>query len=209
VADVTAALSLTGLLDQYGYFALFAMVFIESLGIPAPGETAIIAAAVYAGNGHLNVYVVAVVAFAAAVVGDSLGYLIGRTGGRPLILRAGKYLHLTPARLDRVEKFMDSQGPKVVVIARFVEGLRQFNGIVAGATEMPWRRFVLFNAIGASAWVTVWTTAGYLAGDHIDAIEAAISRYQWYAIAALAVALAGYLVRRRRRHRKAAGEPVK
>jgi membrane protein DedA with SNARE-associated domain len=192
----------TSLLEHYGYFALFAVVFIESFGVPAPGETVIIAAAAYAGNGHLNVWVVAVVAFAAAVTGDSLGYLIGRKGGRPLILRAGKYAHLTPARLDRVEKFMDRQGPKVVVIARFIEGLRQFNGIVAGATEMPWHRFVLYNAIGAAAWVGIWTAAGYLAGDHIDAIEATIARYQWYAIAAAVVALAGYILWRRRKHRK-------
>jgi membrane protein DedA with SNARE-associated domain len=200
---------MTSLLDHYGYFALFGLVFIESFGIPVPGETTIIAAAVYAGNGHLNVFVVGLVAFAAAVIGDSLGYLIGRTGGRPLILRVGKYIHLTPQRLDRVESFMDRQGPKVVAIARFIEGLRQFNGIVAGATGMHWPRFVIFNAIGAALWVGVWTTAGYLAGDHIDAIEATIARYQWYAIAAALVALAGYILwRRRHRRKQKADEPV-
>jgi membrane protein DedA with SNARE-associated domain len=192
---------MTSLLEHYGYFALFGLVFIESFGVPAPGETTIIAAAVFAGNGHLNVVVVALVAFAAAVIGDSLGYLIGRKGGRPLILRVGKYIHLTPQRLERVESFMDRQGPKVVAIARFIEGLRQFNGIVAGATGMHWPRFLMFNSIGAAVWVTVWTTAGYLAGDHIDAIEATIARYQWYAIAALVVGLAGWLLWRRR-HRK-------
>ena len=87
------------------------------------------------------------------------------------------------------------------MVARFIEGMRQFNGIVAGATGMHWPRFVLFNAIGAVLWAGLWTTAGYLAGNHISAIEATISRYQWYAIAALVVAVAGYLVRRRIRRR--------
>jgi membrane protein DedA with SNARE-associated domain len=194
---------MTSLLEHYGYFALFGLVFIESFGVPAPGETTIIAAAVFAGNGHLNVFLVAMVAFVAAVTGDSLGYLIGRKGGRPLILRVGRYIHLTPQRLERVESFMDRHGFKVVVIARFIEGLRQFNGIVAGATEMPFPGFLVFNALGAAAWVGVWTTAGYLAGDHIDAIEATIARYQWYAIAVVVLGLAGYLLwHRRRRHRR-------
>jgi membrane protein DedA with SNARE-associated domain len=194
---------MTSLLEHYGYLALFGLVFIESFGVPAPGETTIIAAAVFAGNGHLNVFLVAMVAFVAAVTGDSLGYLIGRKGGRPLILRVGRYIHLTPQRLERVESFMDRHGFKVVVIARFIEGLRQFNGIVAGATEMPFPGFLVFNALGAAAWVGVWTTAGYLAGDHIDAIEATIARYQWYAIAVVVLGLAGYLLwHRRRRHRR-------
>jgi membrane protein DedA with SNARE-associated domain len=115
---------------------------------------------------------VAVVAFAAAVTGDSLGYLIGRAGGRRLVLRYGRFVRLTSQRLDKVETFMARHGPKVVAIARFVEGLRQLNGVVAGATGMPWRRFVLFNAIGAAAWVGVWVTAGYLADDHMDQITA-------------------------------------
>jgi membrane protein DedA with SNARE-associated domain len=201
--DSALAASLLGLVDRFGYFGVAAIVFIESFGVPAPGETAIIAGATYAGRGHLNVVVVAVVAFLAAVIGDSLGYLIGRTGGRPLVLRFGRYLRLTPGRLDRVEMFMARQGPKVVVVARFVEGLRQLNGIVAGVTGMPWRRFVLFNAIGAAAWVATWTTAGYLAGNHLTAIIASIHRYQLWAIAAAVLAVGGYLLLRARRRRSA------
>src|SRR3954451_12357270 len=101
--DYALAASLLGVVDRFGYFGVAGVVFIESFGVPAPGETVIIAGATYAGQGHLNVIVVAVVAFLAAVIGDSLGYLIGRTGGRPLVLRFGRYVRLTPARLDRVE----------------------------------------------------------------------------------------------------------
>ena len=200
--DVLAA-TFSGLVGRYGYLGIAGSVLVESFGVPAPGETAIIAGAAYAARGHLNVVVVAVVAFLAAVTGDSLGYLIGRTGGRPLVLRFGRYVRLTPDRLNRVETFMARHGPKVVVVARFVEGLRQLNGVVAGLTRMPWPRFVLFNAIGAAAWVALWTTAGYLAGNHLAAITATIHRYQASAIVVGVLAVAGYLLLRRRRRRAA------
>src|SRR5689334_3880905 len=166
-----------GLIDQFGYVGIGGIVFIESFGVPAPGETAIIAGAAYAGSGHLNIFAVAVTAFLAAVIGDSVGYWIGRRGGRPLVHRFGRYVRLTPERLDKVEGFMTRQGPKVVVVARFVEGLRQFNGVVAGVAGMPFPEFLAWNATGAALWVGLWSTGGYFAGDHIEQIASAISRY--------------------------------
>jgi membrane protein DedA with SNARE-associated domain len=200
---VTLALPpLSDLIGQYGYLGIAFLVFVESFGIPLPGQTAIILGAAYAARGHLSIAGVAAVGFITAVTGDSLGYLIGRTGGHRLFLRYGRYVGITPERFDRVEKFMARHGPKVVVIARFVDGLRQVNGLVAGATEMPWRRFLLFNAIGAAAWVGVWASVGYLTGDRLPAIEATVRRYQWYAIAAAVLAVGAYialhLIRRRR-----------
>jgi membrane protein DedA with SNARE-associated domain len=205
--NVTAAAlpSFGAFAGQYGYLGIGVLVGAEGFGLPLPGETAIIAGAATAASGHLNIWLVAAVAFAAAVTGDSIGYLIGRTGGHRLVLRYGKYVRLTPGRLERVERFMTRQGPKVVVIARFVEGLRQFNGIVAGATGMRWRRFVLFNAIGAALWVGVWASAAYAAGDHLKAIEATIGRYQWYAIAVAVLAAGGYAAWRAARHRDRRG----
>ena len=198
---MVVALSMAGVVGRFGYFGVFVLVFVESFGVPAPGETAVIAGATYAGQGHLNVIVVAVVAFLAAVTGDSLGYLIGHTGGRGLVLRYGRYVRLTPERLDRVEAFMARRGALMVIVARFIEGLRQLNGVVAGVTRMPFRRFLVCNAIGAALWVGVWSSAGYFAGNHLPAISAAIDRYQNYVIVLVVVLVAGFLLRRTRRRR--------
>jgi membrane protein DedA with SNARE-associated domain len=195
------------LIDQFGYFGVALIVFVESFGVPAPGETAIIAGSAYAGSGHFNIFVVATVAFGAAVIGDSIGYFIGRRGGRPLVHRFGKYVRLTPSRFDKVEGFMNRHGPKVVVIARFVEGLRQFNGIVAGVSGMPFHRFLVWNALGAALWVGVWSTGGYLAGDHIEAIASVIGKYVVLAAVVAILGLVGYIWYRRRKRRSAEPAP--
>jgi membrane protein DedA with SNARE-associated domain len=190
-------------LDQYGYLAVAGLVLLEDFGVPVPGETVLILGAVYAGTGRLNIVLVALLAFCAAMLGDNVGFAIGHFGGRPLALRYGRYVFLTPERLDRATLFFDRHGGKVIVIARFVEGLRQLNGIIAGMTGMLWRRFLVFNAIGAALWVGVWTTIGYLSGSHIDTIYAAATRYSTYLLAALVVLVAGYVARRLIRRRRA------
>ncbi|MGH9062121.1 MAG: cation diffusion facilitator family transporter, partial [Acidimicrobiales bacterium] len=138
------------------------LVLLEDFGVPVPGETVLIAAAIYAGAGRLNIVVVAILAFAAAIIGDNIGYAIGHFGGRELVLRWGKYVFLTAARLDKAQDFFAHHGGKVVTVARFIEGLRQANGIIAGISEMPWRRFLVFNCLGAALWVGLWTAVGYV-----------------------------------------------
>lgn len=192
-----------GTLHHWGYLAVGAFLFLEDFGVPLPGETMLIAASLYAGAGHLNVWLVGLVGFAAAVLGDNVGYLIGRKGGRRLIERFGKYLFVTPARLDRAEAFFEKHGDQVVAIARFIEGLRQLNGVIAGTVEMPWRRFLLFNVLGAAVWVATWTSLGYLAGNHVETI----ARYFTYFAIAAAVLFLGVVawhLRRRRKHKRAA-----
>ena len=157
-------------LEHYGLWAIFFLVLVEDFGIPVPGETVIIAASIYAGSGRLNVVAVGVVAFFAAVFGDNIGYGIGRFGGRRLVDRWGKYVFLTPERLDKAEEFFDRQGAKIITIARFIEGLRQANGIIAGITKMHWLRFLAYNALGAALWVGTWVSIGYFAGQHINTI---------------------------------------
>jgi membrane protein DedA with SNARE-associated domain len=197
--------SLAPVLNSYGYIAVGGFITLEDFGIPVPGETILIAAAVYAGAGRLNVIGVWVVAVLAAIIGDNIGYAIGYFGGRALVLRFGKYVHLTSQRLDRAEGFFDRYGGLVVAGARFIEGLRQLNGIVAGTIRMHWLKFLAFNALGAALWVTAWTAIGYLAGGHITVIYKTITRYSLYFLIALVVVVAALIIRHviRRRRRTA------
>ena len=193
--------SLAPLLNSYGYLAVGGVLFLEDFGIPVPGETILIAAAVYAGAGSLNIAVVVGIAVLAAVAGDNVGFAIGHLGGRRLVERFGRYVLLTPARLETAERFFTRHGGKIIVVARFVEGLRQTNGILAGLTGVPWRRFLVFNTLGAVLWVGVWASLGYLAGTNIGPVYETISRYQRYALIALATLLLALLARRLTRHR--------
>lgn len=176
-------------IEHWGYGALALLVLVEDFGIPVPGETALIAAAFLAGIGHLNIFLVGVVAFAAAVVGDNIGFAIGHFGGHPLVNRWGKYVLLTPERLTKAERFFNRHGGKMVVIARFVEGLRQLNGIIAGISEMRWPRFLGFNALGAALWVAVWASAGYFGGNHLSAFH----RYEFVFSAIVGALIIGWI----------------
>ena len=187
--------SLEPTLNRFGYLAL-ALIFLEDFGVPVPGETVLIIAAVYAGTGRFNVWLVALIGFLAAILGDNVGFAIGHFGGRPLAERFGKYIFLTPERLDKTANFFDRHGGKVIVIARFVEGLRQANGIIAGITGMHWTKFVPFNALGAALWVAVWVSIGYFSGSNIDTIYNAAARYSTYLAVAVGVLLLAYIARR-------------
>ena len=204
--------ALAGPLGHYGYWLILALVVLEDFGVPVPGETVIIAAAIFAGHQQLNVVAVGVIAFVAAVIGDNIGFAIGHFGGRAVALRWGRYVFLTEERLAKAEYFFNRHGGKIIVVARFIEGLRQANGIIAGISGMHWRRFIVFNALGAALWVGTWVSLGYLAGNHINTIYHYITQYSDYALIAALVLLAAYVTRRvmRRRSRparKAATEP--
>ncbi len=199
--------ALSGPLNHYGLWAILLLVLLEDFGIPVPGETIMIAGAIYAGHGQLNVVAVGGVAFVAAVIGDNIGFAIGHFGGRELALRWGKYVFLTEERLDKAESFFDRHGGKIIVIARFIEGLRQANGIIAGITGMHWRRFLAFNALGAALWVGLWVSLGYLAGNHIGTIYHYITNYSYYLLIAAGVALVAYIGWRVLRRRREAAAP--
>ena len=197
--------ALSGTLQHFGLWAIGLLITLEDFGVPVPGETILIAGAIFAGAGRINVVALGVVAFFAAVTGDNIGFAIGHFGGRALALRFGKYVFLTEERLDKAERFFDRRGSIVITFARFVEGLRQANGIIAGITGMHWLRFVIFNAIGAALWVGTWITIGYFAGNNITTIYHYITLYSYYVLAGLVVLIVGYIVwRRRRRRRRAA-----
>ena len=196
---------LAPLLDRYGYAAIAALITLESLGLPVPGETVLIAAAAYAGAGSLDIIAVVLIAVVAAIVGDNIGYAIGRFGGRALVVRYGRYVLISEQRLNVAERFFDRHGGAIVTVARFIEGLRQLNGLVAGITGMPWRRFLAFNALGAGLWVGVWAGLGYTAGGHLTAIYQQFSRYQGLLLGGLGVLLAALIVWHRLRRRARRG----
>ncbi|WP_255955119.1 DedA family protein [Streptomyces odontomachi] len=197
---------LAPLLDRWGYLAVGGLICAEDFGIPLPGETVLIVASVYAGAGRLNVFGVACIAWCAAVVGDNIGYLIGRTGGRRLVERFGRYVFLTPERMARAESFFTRHGGKVILAARFIEGMRQANGIIAGMAHLAWPRFLFYNALGAALWVGTWVALGYLAGQHIGSLYPAIEKSELGLLIATGVIVAALIARRvhrtRRRHRQ-------
>jgi len=190
----------THFITQQGLPLLFAVVMIESFGIPLPGETALIAFGVLASQGHYRIEWVIVAAAAGAIVGDNLGYwLIGRLGGRALF-RRWRWLNSYADRvLPRAEALMERHGGKTVFLGRFVSVLRYTVAWIAGLSRMGWWKFLFWNAAGGIAWATAVGLIAYYSGR---AAADAIQRYGLYAAAAVAVAIAlGWITIRRARRR--------
>jgi len=186
------------ILDEYGYLAVFGAVLVEGFGIPAPGQTLLMASAVLAARDDMSLAWVLTLAFAAAVLGNSLGYLLGRWGGHRLLLKIG----VSRGRMDKVEGLFNRYGGGVVTTGRFFDGLRQLNGIVAGTLEMSWWRFTLFNVLGAALWVGLWGLGVYFFEHNIDALFAVFHRLEPYILALTLLSLAGLLVYLRRGRRR-------
>jgi membrane protein DedA with SNARE-associated domain len=149
-------------ITSYGIFALFFAIYLESFGAPLPSESAIVAGTAIAVRGDLSIVSVAVTAWSAAVLGDTTGYFFGRRGGQPLLKRFGSRFGLTPQRFKRLSGEIRQHGFVMVMLARFVWGLRQFNGLIAGTLSMPVTRFLPANTVGAALWVGAWTVGTYI-----------------------------------------------
>jgi membrane protein DedA with SNARE-associated domain len=188
-------------LDQYGYWAVFGVTLLENLGIPMPGQTILIAGALLASQGDMNILLLLLIAWAAAVTGDMIGYAIGHFGGRALMFRYGRYVLVNQRRLEYVEKFFQRHGGLVVVVARFFEVLRQINGIGAGIAAMPWWRFLIYNILGAALWVGFWGALFYQLGERARIFDDLFKRLEQLFLAGLVivgVALLIYLLMRRK-----------
>src|ERR671917_451718 len=159
------------LIENYGYLVILFGVMLESTGVPLPGETILLASGVLVHRGHLNLGDTIAFGILAAVLGDQIGYWVGRGGGRPFVLRFGRYVFITPARLGRAEAFFDRHGGKAVFLARFFSGLRVFGALVAGTSRMRWGTFVIYNALGGAVWATVAVLAGYFLGSSLRVVE--------------------------------------
>ena len=149
---------------EYGYFAIFLLVALESAGVPMPGETALVSAAVLAGRGDFHIGLVIACAAAAAILGDNAGYWVGREFGFPLIYRYGHYIRVDEGRLKVAQYLFQRHGGKIVFFGRFVAILRAFAAFLAGVNHLPWPRFLLFNALGGVVWATLFGIGGYFLG---------------------------------------------
>jgi len=163
--------SIAHLVHVYGLVVVAGVIGLECIGLPVPGETVLIVAAVIAATMHeLNIIEVVVTAAVAATVGQALGYLIGREFGYWLLLRYGNYLRMTEGRIKLGQYLFLRYGGKIIVVARFVPVLRAVAGILAGANRMPWRQFMLANTVGAFAWAAFFGLAAYVLGRQIERI---------------------------------------
>jgi len=186
------------LFARYGYAVVFLGVFLENSGLPVPGETALLAGAALSHYGRLSLPWVIVTAIAAAVLGDNLGFLIGRRAGRALVVRYGSRLGLTERRLEQFNRFFARHGAKTVFIARFITGLRVFCAVLAGASALRWPTFLFYNATGAVVWSTTIGLVGYALGHSWERLERIIGRTGLVAFAIVVAIVALGIVRARR-----------
>jgi membrane protein DedA with SNARE-associated domain/membrane-associated phospholipid phosphatase len=184
------------LISHYGYLVVLFGVMAESTGVPLPGETILLAAGVLVQRGHLDLGYTIAFGIVGAVVGDQIGYWIGREGGRPFVLRWGRYLLITPQRLARAEAFFARHGGKAVFLARFFSGLRVFGALVAGISRMRWMTFLTYNALGGAVWATAVVLLGYFLGSSIGLVERWLGRATLLLAAVAALAVGFYLAYR-------------
>jgi membrane protein DedA with SNARE-associated domain len=194
-----AKLSLFGdvqpLIHDYGTAAVSLGILLEDFGLPTPGETLLISAAIAAAEGTLDIRWLLLFAWAGAVIGDNIGWLIGYHGGHRLMVRYGSRIGVTQTKLEHVEAAFARWGDYVILFARFVPILRQFNGIVAGTLEMHWARFSWLNAIGAALWVSWWGLLAYWLGRNVLAFIERVGRIEHLLFLLAGIILIGVALR--------------
>lgn len=194
---VLLAVSVHGLVTSYGYGAVFALVAIESLGVPLPGETTLVAAATYAGATHrLSVWLIFAIAAAAAIIGDSIGYWIGDKGGYRLLYRYGHYVHVEESDIKVVRYLFERHGGAVVFFGRFVVVLRSYAAFLAGTSKLGFRRFFAFNASGGILWAALYAFVAYYAASFVSRTSTPVE----IALGVAAVVLVAAMVLLVRRH---------
>ena len=197
---LAAIIDVEHLIQVAGYPLLVVLVMSESSGIPVPGETALITASVLASKGDLSIELVIVLAAAAAIVGDNIGYLIGRKGGRWLLERPGRFHNERLRVIATGEPFFERHGPKAVFFGRFVLGLRVWASWLAGATHMRWRSFLLWNALGGICWATLVGLIAYFLGRSAGNL---LQTFGLFGLGAAALAIiTAFVLHRRQRRRK-------
>lgn len=204
---ISVLASFLSVTQNLGYPALGVFVAVEALGIPLPGETAVIFAGLAAASGRLSIVVVIVVAAAGAIIGDNIGFVIGRRGGRALLERPGRFESERRRVLEIGDPFFERHGAKAVFFGRWITGLRVWASWLAGASAMTWRSFLLWNALGGISWATSVSLAAYFGGKAVENVIADIGLYALIGAAALAIAVAGVIIIRRRRGARTGAPP--
>jgi membrane protein DedA with SNARE-associated domain len=174
---------------QYGYWAIFLGILLESLGIPLPGETVTLVGGFLAGSDELSYWLVLAVAITGAVIGGTFGYWIGRFGGWTFLLKIGKFFRISEVRLLSIKEQFSQNAAKAVFFGRFFALLRVFAAPLAGIVDMPFGRFFWYNLAGASVWASVMVTLAFFAG-RIISLEQLVSWVSQFAIAALLILVA-------------------
>lgn len=182
---------------QYGYLVVFVGVMLENAGIPLPGETILLAAGFFASEGHFSLLAVIALGTTGAILGDNTGYLIGRHAGRPFLDRYGHFLFLSSTKMAGLEAFFARHGAKTILIARFISGLRVFAAIFAGISQMHWRTFFLYNAVGAVLWSGTISLVGYFFGQSWSLLERWMGRAGLFVIGTVVI---GFLLLTLLRH---------
>lgn len=205
IAALISLKTLQDALHVLGYPAVSLFIMVESTGIPFPGETMLLFASFYAAIDHqLNIIIIIACAALGAIVGDNLGYLIGRSGGRALVMRYGRFVFLKPQHLEKAERFFAKHGDKTVFFGRFIAILRAWAAFLAGVNHMHWRTFLIYNAAGGILWATIYGLIGYEAGhlfhDNFDAVQRIARDIGWIGIIIIAaIIIAAYIIFRVRR----------
>ena len=200
---------LSHLLQAYTYPVLLGLVMLESLGIPLPGEIALVTAAAYASLGHISIYVVIALAAIGAIVGGVLGYWIGIRGGLPLIAHYGGYIGVRRSHIAKAHEFFEKNGAKTILFGRFIAILRTWAAIIAGTACMSFPKFVTYNTLSSVIWAIVFGWLGYYFGHDLPLLETYISRVSLILLIALAIGIPAFIVwKRRRRNAVTAPMPV-
>jgi membrane protein DedA with SNARE-associated domain len=196
---------LIGLIDpfvrQYGVVAVGIIITLESFGAPLPGESLLIFGSVMAEHGNMSFPLLLLFAWIGGVIGDNIGYFIGKRLGRVMLLRYGEKIGFTPKRLNQVEAVFARYGTFTVAFARFFNVLRQLNGVIAGTLRMNWWRFLLFNALGCALWVLTWGLTGFYLGEHVSNITKFTRSFGLLGAIIVAVLVTGAIIYAFRRER--------
>ncbi|MBA2284020.1 MAG: DedA family protein [Ktedonobacteraceae bacterium] len=208
LASLISLQTLENALHVWGYPAVTLFIMIESSGIPFPGETMLLLASFLAANDpQLQIPIIIACAAFGAIVGDNIGYTVGRKGGRPFVERFGHYVFLKPKHLDRAEQFFTKHGNKTVFFGRFIAVLRAWAAFLAGVNHMHWRTFLLYNAAGGIVWAIIYGLLGYFAGrvfhDNFAQVERIARDISWVGAGIIIIAVVvAFVVFRWRRTRQ-------